>query len=85
MTHLPNGLTELDGAIDAAVYDRASREPAFEVAEDTFNVITASKVEERQPEATETHVQSQTIFSNFINGNDRQVRKSIMFLAHPEL
>lgn len=80
MKHLPNGLTELDGAIDAPIYDRASREPAVQVAENTFNVVEASRVNELQPEPTETHVHSQTIFSNFINGNDREVLNSFKIL-----
>ena len=72
VTHLGNGLVELDGAIDAAVYDRASREPSFEADEDTFRVVD-SRIRDSRPDPTETHVASQTIFSNFINGNDRQV------------
>ena len=78
MTHLGNGLVELDGAIDAAVYDRASREPSFEADEDSFRVVVDSiGGGDRRNNPTETHVASQTIFSNFINGNDRQASPSI--------
>ena len=76
VTHLGNGLVELDGAIDAAVYDRASREPNFEADEDSFRVVEDSVGSKRRPDPTETHVASQTIFSNFINGNDRQASSS---------
>ena len=77
VTHLGNGLVELDGAIDAAVYDRASREPAFEADEDAngFRVVDSAGNGKQDP--TETHVASQTIFSNFINGNDRQASRGI--------
>ena len=73
VTHLGNGLVELDGAIDAAVYDRASREPSFEADEGAgFRVVSEAKGGKGGSNPTETHVASQTIFSNFINGNDRQ-------------
>ena len=78
VTHLGNGLVELDGAIDAAVYDRASREPSFEADEGAgFRVVSDAKGKGGS-NPTETHVASQTIFSNFINGNDRQASGFIM-------
>ena len=80
MTHLGNGLVELDGAIDAAVYDRASREPSFEADEDSFRVVVDSIGGSNKRDPTETHVASQTIFSNFINGNDRQASRAIIYI-----
>jgi hypothetical protein len=54
--HLPKGLTKLDGAINAPIYDRASRKPAFQVAENSFNVFVVSRVNKLQPKPTKTHV-----------------------------
>ena len=39
VTTLSNGLVEVDGAIDAPYFDRASAEPAVQVDQDGFKIV----------------------------------------------
>ena len=70
---MANGLIEVDGAIDAPQFDRASAEPAVEVAEDTYRVINAARTPTADLPKTITRVASTTLFSNFVGGRNRQV------------
>ena len=71
--HLGNGLIEVDGAIDAPQFDRASAEPAVEVADDTYRVINAARTPTADLPKTITRVASTTLFSNFVGGRNHQV------------
>ena len=59
-------MIEVDGAIDAPQFDRASAEPAVEVADDTYRVINAARTPTADLPQTITRVASTTLFSNFV-------------------
>ncbi len=61
VSHLPNGLVEIDGAIDDPQYDRASLEPQATAPLETFRVVQAT-----QEPSTITRVASTTLRSNFV-------------------
>ena len=66
-------MIEVDGAIDAPQFDRASAEPAVEVADDTYRVINAARTPTADLPKTITRVASTTLFSNFVGGRNHQV------------
>ena len=71
---LSNGLVEVDGAVDAPQFDRASVEPDVGIAEDDFRLVsTAAAGTPFLPPETITRVASTTLLSNFVGGNQRQV------------
>ena len=78
MTVLSNGLVEVDGAVDAPTFDRASVEPEVGIAEDDFRVTAAAGTPSLPPE-TITRVASTTLLSNFVGGNQRQVGGNMAF------
>ena len=71
VTVLSNGLVEVDGAVDAPQFDRASVEPDVGVAEDDFRLVSTGTPS--LPPETITRVASTTLLSNFVGGNQRQV------------
>ncbi len=58
---MPNGLVEIDGAVDDPQYDRASLEPQATAPLETFRVVQAT-----QEPSTITRVASTTLRSNFV-------------------
>ena len=66
VTALGNGLIEVDGAIDAPRFDRASVEPAVGINEDAFHVVNTANSDPN----TLTHVASTTLYSDFIENDN---------------
>ena len=78
---LSNGLVEVDGAVDAPQFDRASVEPDVGVAEDDFRLVSTGTPS--LPPETITRVASTTLLSNFVGGNQRQVGTTHRSLSFP--